>query len=145
MGFTSHQQMHGEPPGRIVGCSQPLLSPALWWSVRTTPPSHTSEVAPKWTSGSTWFGKGSQGSAGLSFCVLVAISPRRAKWGGLPRGMSSADTSPPTTPAAGAPPAGPWQEPNWVYYAATCVECNIPLSHAFISRSALYIGLDNVG
>jgi hypothetical protein len=21
MGFTSHQQMHGEPPGRIVGCS----------------------------------------------------------------------------------------------------------------------------
>jgi hypothetical protein len=63
--------------------------------------------------------------AGLSFCVLVAISPRRAKWGGLPRGMRSADIPTPT-PAAGAPPAGPWQEPNWVYYAVTCVGCNIP-------------------
>jgi hypothetical protein len=52
-------------------------------------------------------------SAGLSFCFLVAISPRRAKLGDFPRGMRSADTPPPT-PAAGAPPAGPWQEPNWV-------------------------------
>jgi hypothetical protein len=68
-------------------------------------------IAPKWASGSTWFGKGSQESAGLSFCVLVAISPRRAKSGGLSRGMRSVDTPPPT-PAAGAPPAGPWQEPN---------------------------------
>jgi hypothetical protein len=51
-------------------------------------------------------------SAGLSFCVLVTISPRRAKWGGcVPRGMRSVDTPPPTRPAAGAPPAGPWQEP----------------------------------
>ena len=75
---------------------------------------HVGAVAPKWASGSTWFGKGSQESAGLSFCVLVAISPRRAKPGGLPRGMRSADTPPPA-PAAGAPPAGPWQEPNWVY------------------------------
>jgi hypothetical protein len=58
-----------------------------------------------------WFGKGSQESAGLSFCVLVAISPRRAKWGVLSRGMRSVDTPPPT-PAAGAPPAGPWQEPS---------------------------------
>jgi hypothetical protein len=45
---------------------------------------------------------------------LVAISPRRAKLGGFPRGMRSADIPPPT-PAAGSPPAGPWQEPNWVY------------------------------
>ena len=51
----------------------------------------------------------------LSFCVLVAISPRRAKPGGLPHGMRSAGTLPPPAPAAGAPPAGPWQEPNWVY------------------------------
>jgi hypothetical protein len=37
----------------------------------------------------------------------VAISPRRAKLGGaVPRGMRPADTPPPT-PAAGAPPAGP--------------------------------------
>jgi hypothetical protein len=43
----------------------------------------------------------------------LAISPRRAKLGGLPRGMRSVGTPPPT-PAAGAPPAGPWQEPNWV-------------------------------
>jgi hypothetical protein len=62
-------------------------------------------------SGSTWFGKGSQESAGLSFCVLVTISPRRAKLEGLPRGMRSANTPPPA-PAAGAPPAGPWQEPD---------------------------------
>jgi hypothetical protein len=62
-----------------------------------------------------WFGKGSQESAGLSFCVLATISPRRAKSGGrLPRGMRSVGTPPPA-PAAGAPPAGPWQEPNWVY------------------------------
>ena len=42
----------------------------------------------------------------------MATSARRAKPGGLPRGMRSADTPPPA-PAAGAPPAGPWQEPNW--------------------------------
>jgi hypothetical protein len=39
---------------------------------------------------------------------------RHAKPGGSPLGMRSAGTPPPT-PAAGAPPAGPWQEPNWVY------------------------------
>jgi hypothetical protein len=50
----------------------------------------------------------------LSFCVLVTISPRRAKLGGFPRGMRSAGTPPPA-PAAGEPPAGPWQEPKWVY------------------------------
>jgi hypothetical protein len=42
---------------------------------------------------------------------LGILPPRRAKLGGLPRGMRSAETPPPT-PAAGAPPAGPWQEPN---------------------------------
>ena len=50
----------------------------------------------------------------LSSCVLVTISPRRAELGGLSRGMRSVGTPPPG-PAAGAPPAGPWQEPNWVY------------------------------
>jgi hypothetical protein len=115
MGFTSHQQMHGEPPGRVVGCSHVSRQHYGERSARTTPPSaqHPSEVAPKWASGGTWFGKGPQESAGLSFCVLVAISPRRAKWGGVPRGMRSVGTPPPTA-AAGAPPAGPWQEPNWV-------------------------------
>jgi hypothetical protein len=74
-----------------------------------TPPSHTPEIAPKWASGSTMFGKGSQESAGLSFCVLVAISPRRAELGGLSRGMRrSVDTPPPTpAPPAAGPVAGP--------------------------------------
>jgi hypothetical protein len=36
-----------------------------------------------------------------------------ASGGGVSRGMRPADTPPPT-PAAGVPPAGPWQEPNWV-------------------------------
>jgi hypothetical protein len=58
----------------------------------------------------------SQGSAGLSFCVLVAISPRRAGcWGGVvvvPRGMRPADTPrrpPPLAPrrwARGRSPIG---------------------------------------
>jgi hypothetical protein len=45
---------------------------------------------------------------------LFTISPRRAKLGGVIRGMRSAGTPPPTL-AAGASPAGPWQEPKWVY------------------------------
>jgi hypothetical protein len=81
MGFTSHQQVHGGPSGRIVGCSHFSHQHYGGRSARTTPPSHTPEIAPKWASGSTWFGKGPQESAGLSSCVLVAISPRRAKWG----------------------------------------------------------------
>jgi hypothetical protein len=44
------------------------------------------------------------------FFKLFAISPRRAELGGVTRGMRSAGTLLPT-PAAGAPPAGPWQEP----------------------------------
>jgi hypothetical protein len=117
MGFTSHQHMHGGPPGCIVASAPTSLASImdkLWWSVRTTPPSHTSEVAPKWTSGSTWFGKGSQESAGLSSCVLVTISPRRAKWGGGEGeggGIRSVETPPPT-PSVGAPPVGPCQEPK---------------------------------
>jgi hypothetical protein len=66
----------------------------------------------------------------VSFLILFAISPRRArlaaKLGGVTRGMRSAGTVLPA-PTAGAPPAGPWQEPNWVYYAVTCVGRNIPL------------------
>jgi hypothetical protein len=105
MGFTSHQQVHGGPSGRMYCCVLPLPSPELWWSVRTTPPSCTSEIAQKCDSGSTWFGWVFTESAGLSFRVLVAISPRRAKLVGVPRGMRSAD-SPPPTPAAGRCPAG---------------------------------------
>jgi hypothetical protein len=40
--------------------------------------------------------EGPQESVGLSFCVLVAISPRRAKLGGFPLGMRSVGTPPPT-------------------------------------------------
>jgi hypothetical protein len=68
--------------------------------------------APKWASGSTWFGRVSQLEIGLSSCVLVAISPRRAKLGGVSRGMHSAGTPPPI-PTADYPPAGPWQELVW--------------------------------
>jgi hypothetical protein len=64
-----------------------------------------------------WFGWVFTERAGLSSCVLVLISPRRAKWGGLPRGMRSAD-SPPPTPATGAPPAGPWQWQELVWQFA---------------------------
>jgi hypothetical protein len=67
--------------------------------------------APAGAHGSARYGRG---SAGLGFCVLVAISPRRAKLGGVPRGMRSADTPPPI-PAAVAPPAGPWQELIWQF------------------------------
>jgi hypothetical protein len=81
-----------------------------------TPTSHTAVgETPKRASGITWFGSVSQLEIGLSSCVLVAISPRRAKLGGVPRGMRSAGT-PLSIPAAGAPPAGPcWQELVWQF------------------------------
>jgi hypothetical protein len=115
MGFTSHQQMHGEPSGRIAGCCSHFSR--RHYGDRSAPRrchSHTAEIAPKWASGSTWFGWVFTESAGLSSCVLVTSlpRPRRAKWGDVPRGMRSVDTPPPT-PADDAPPAGgPWQEPN---------------------------------
>jgi hypothetical protein len=59
---------------------------------------------------------GGGGSTG-PWLLHQEISPRRAKLGDLPRGMRSVDAPPPTS-AAGAPPAGPWQEPNRVYRAA---------------------------
>jgi hypothetical protein len=92
-----------------------LLSPAPRRSVRTAGRRRRHNTiyvreAPKRASGSTWLVRQgiSQLEIGLSSCVLVAISPRRAKLGGVPRGVRSADTPPPT-PTAGAPPpaAGP--------------------------------------
>ena len=105
MGFTSHQQMHGGPSLASIM----VISPH---HAAVTHVGDSSEVGQR---------EHIHGSARvhkkvlvLSFCVLVAISPRRAKPGGLgPRGMRSAGTPPPA-PAAGAPPAGPWQEPKWV-------------------------------
>jgi hypothetical protein len=87
MGFTSHQQIHG------VGLQIALLgAPTSLASIAVIGPhhaavTHVSEVAPEWASRSTWFGWVFTGGAGLSFYVLVAISPRRArqvpaKWGG---------------------------------------------------------------
>jgi hypothetical protein len=62
---------------------------------------------PKRVSQSTWFSKVLQSEIGLGSCVLVDTSPRRAKFGGVSRGMRSAGTPPPTpTPAAGGPVAG---------------------------------------
>jgi hypothetical protein len=78
-------------------------------------------IGPAGAHGSAGYSRGA--SAGLSFCVLVAILsclPRPAApsgGGGVPappaRGVRPADTPPPTPPAAGAPPAGPWQELAW--------------------------------
>jgi hypothetical protein len=106
MGFTSHQQVV------MLGAPTSLAS-IMVIGPHHMPPSHTSEIAPKWASGgSTWFGKVSQESAGLSFCVLGEISPRRARPGGLPGGMRSAGTPPPAPAAVFLPGAGPWQEPQ---------------------------------
>jgi hypothetical protein len=45
-------------------------------------------------------------------CLGDQLAPSRQVGGfGLSRGMRSVGTPPPA-PAAGAPPAGPWQEPN---------------------------------
>jgi hypothetical protein len=78
-------------------------------AIRTAPPPHTSEELRSGPAGAHGSAGHSQFEIGLSFCfcVLVAISPRRAKLGGvLPRGMRSAD-APPPIPTAGAPrPAG---------------------------------------
>jgi hypothetical protein len=120
MGFTSHQQMHGgEPPGRVVGCSH---FPRHHYGDRSAPRRRNTN----WASGSTWFGWVFTGSKCWSeFLCLggyleLLTSPRRAKWGGgVPappaRGVRPADTPPPTPPAAGAPPAGPWQELAWQF------------------------------
>ena len=65
----------------------------------------------------------------------MTISPRRAKSGGLPRGIRSADTPPPA-PAAGAPPAGPWQEPNWAYSYVNHVGCILEIHPIAVWRLA---------
>jgi hypothetical protein len=62
----------------------------------------------------------------VTFLILFTISPRRAKLGGVTRGMRSAGTPPPN-PADGAPLAGPWQELIWQFALQRLVGCNIPL------------------
>jgi hypothetical protein len=77
---------------------------------------HVAEVAPKWASGSTWFGWVFTESAGLSFCVLVAISPPPRQVGGrAPRDALGRHPSADPRRRAGAPPAGPWQELKWQF------------------------------
>jgi hypothetical protein len=61
MGFTSHQHMHGGPSGRVVQ--------VLPHSPLASRHSHTSEIAPKWASGSTWFGWVFIESAGAGLLV----------------------------------------------------------------------------
>jgi hypothetical protein len=138
MGFASHQQMHGGPPGRNVECSH--FSRQHYGDRSAPRRRHTrrrSEVAPKWAGQREHMVR--QGLTGRCWsellCLGCYLAPPRQVGGGLPRGMRSADTSPPT-PAAGAPPAGPWQEPNWVYYAVTWCGCRSTMCHAFISRLA---------
>jgi hypothetical protein len=120
MGFTSHQQMHGNggPPDRIAECPHFSRQHYGGRSAPRTPPSHTPEVAPKWASGSTWFSWVFTESAGLSFCVLVAISPHRAKLGGAAL-RDAPGRYPPADPRRWRlpPPAGPgpWQELVWQF------------------------------
>jgi hypothetical protein len=51
-----------------------------------------------------------KGQVSVSFLEIFFTSPRRARLGGVTRGVRSNGTPPPV-PAAGAPPVGPWQEP----------------------------------
>jgi hypothetical protein len=95
-----------------------LGAPTSLASIMVIGPHHAAATyvgeAPKRASGSTWFGtRASQLEIGLCSCVLVAISPRRAKLGGVPRGMRPAGTLPPPppppqpVPPPGAPQSGP--------------------------------------
>jgi hypothetical protein len=103
----------------------PSPAPALWRSVR---PHHAAAIyaggAPKRASGGTWFSRALQLEiGGLSSCVVVAISRRRAKLGGrAPRGAAPGRHPPPDSrrwrsaarcqlsATASRRPAGPWQE-----------------------------------
>jgi hypothetical protein len=118
----------------------PLLSPAVWWSVRThhaavTHAGDSSEVGQR----EHMVRQGLTGKCWSEFlCLGSYLAPPRqvGEWGGLPRGMRSADTPPPT-PAAGAPPAaGPWQEPNLPKLSLTMWDQRSHMCHAFISRLA---------
>jgi hypothetical protein len=84
----------------------PLPSPAPWRSVRTTPPPHTSEELRSGPAGA----RGSTGYRSwklvLSSYVLLTTLPRRAKLGGVPRGMRPAGT-PPADPRRCRPAGGP--------------------------------------
>jgi hypothetical protein len=101
--------------GRNVGCSH--VSRQHYGDRSAPRRRHTrpSEVAPKWASGSTWFGKG--GLTGRK-CRSEFLCP--SWWLSRPaapsRGVCPAGCARSTPlrrpPADGAPPAGPWQEPN---------------------------------
>jgi hypothetical protein len=87
-----------------------LGAPASLSSIMAIGPHHAAATyvggAPKRASRSTWFGK-VQLEIGLSSCALVAISRRRAKLGGVPRGMGPAGTPPPVAPHRWRPASGP--------------------------------------
>jgi hypothetical protein len=51
---------------------------------------------------------------------LCYLAPPRQVWRGVPRGIRSLGRHPAADPRPpGAPPAGPWQEPNWVRLSLT--------------------------
>ena len=102
MGFSSHQQM--QPCWAFGSCCwvllRPLLSPALWWPVCTTPPSHTSEEL---RSGPA----GAHGSGGHRSWKLVCA---RAKLlgGACTAGCARpADAAPSADPRRWRPACGP--------------------------------------
>jgi hypothetical protein len=69
------------------------------------------------------------------FLSAFFISPRRAKLGGVTRGMRSTGTPPPPpTPAAGAPPAGPWQELSWQFAPQRLVGSMTPRGYGWTGQ-----------
>jgi hypothetical protein len=104
MGFCRHQQMHAGPPGRSY-CWVPPPSLARIMSIG---PHHAADTfareAPK---RGQWKHVVWQGITAGNWSEFLCLGGYNL--GGAPRGMR-----PPPIPAAGAPPAGPWQEPIWV-------------------------------
>jgi hypothetical protein len=98
--------MHAGPPGRIA--------PTSLASIMVIGPHHATATyfggAPKRASGSTWFGRAfTVGNWSKFLCLGGYLAPPRRV--GSPR-----DAPPPASiPAAGAPPAGPWQELIWQF------------------------------
>jgi hypothetical protein len=78
--FTSHQQMHGGPAARVVGCSHFSRQHYGGRSAPRRRHSHTSEIAPKWASGSTCWSE--------FLCLGGYLAPPRQVGGVCPTGCA---------------------------------------------------------
>jgi hypothetical protein len=98
MGFSSHQQIHAGPSGRVVGCSH---FSRRHYGDRPAPRRRHTRRTEELRSGPA----GARGLAGYhSWKLEVGLS--------FCRGMRPAGT--PSADPRRFPPAGPWQEPIWV-------------------------------